>query len=764
MADMVNTEIDNDILYIVIPAYNEEENIQDVVLEWYDKLLGKNPLSKLVIADAGSTDNTHEILLSLQNDYPQLVVLEDTKKEHGPKVLSLYQYAISMHADYIFQTDSDRQTTSSDFDKFWNGRETNDFVIGNRTKRGDGIARLIVEKIVCIILFFFFGVHVPDANAPFRLMKTNILYEYLRKMPKDNKIPNIILTALFVYYKERVHFLDISFAKRKKGRNSINLWKICKIGIQAIPTFFEIKKSIMEINGVKSVVEHCLKISSFSLFILVGLYKLTNSSLWYDETIEYWYSKYMFGMLPNNIDVVSKNMYERIASTYQPPLYNILLWVWLKISSTEWWFRFSGVVISFVGLVGLWRAVKESINSYVASLVIIICSFTYRFIYYTQECAEYVLVVAMISWTLYYFVRCIMYRKTNDIVLFTVFCVLSVFSQYGAAFSVLSMCTCVFVMYIIGKEWKSLKILSISYAIAFLLSGIPLLYFFLLRQIEKQQSKIVRTSMPFKGGVFNDCYISFREVLKWNFLPDLSRIGFKIFIILLLIVIFVSCIFGKSKISKMLSVVNTITWIVYYFSVKYGFYAQTNYSGGFGCRYNIFLIPQWIIGFMLVLYDIYILLGNEENKKTRYQYTCICAMLVCVCAFCYTGWDLKLKNNWSKEDIRGAVNKWYELDGYKFETIVYQTSNAGFSYYLLQNPQCKPDIDYKVHYLSPKNKATEEIKELLVLQNSDSCRFFITSHISSDAEKEVMDLFAEQGFMVDEEYNNHNGKLYRIYR
>lgn len=53
-----------DNLYIVIPAYNEEENIEKVVEEWYqvikDYKQGQN--SRLVVIDDGSKDNTYTIL------------------------------------------------------------------------------------------------------------------------------------------------------------------------------------------------------------------------------------------------------------------------------------------------------------------------------------------------------------------------------------------------------------------------------------------------------------------------------------------------------------------------------------------------------------------------------------------------------------------------------------------------------------------------------------------------------------------------------
>lgn len=97
----------NNTLYIVMPAYNEEENIRDVVTSWYPKLELAGANSRLVVADSGSSDKTHEILVEMKNEYPQLEILEGTDRQHGPKVIALYDYAIKNGADYIFQTDSD---------------------------------------------------------------------------------------------------------------------------------------------------------------------------------------------------------------------------------------------------------------------------------------------------------------------------------------------------------------------------------------------------------------------------------------------------------------------------------------------------------------------------------------------------------------------------------------------------------------------------------------------------------------------------------
>ena len=100
---------------------------------------GKSDDSRIVIADSGSTDQTHTILENLKTSrYPKIEILSNTNQYHGPKLIALYDYAIRHGADYIFQTDSDGQTNPDESDSFWTMRTKYDGIFGNRTVRGDG--------------------------------------------------------------------------------------------------------------------------------------------------------------------------------------------------------------------------------------------------------------------------------------------------------------------------------------------------------------------------------------------------------------------------------------------------------------------------------------------------------------------------------------------------------------------------------------------------------------------------------------------------
>ena len=91
-------------------------------------------------------------------------------------------------------------------------------------------------------------------------------------------------------------------------------------------------------------IELALTVLSFAVFFIITLNNLTHASIWFDEAVEYWYSKDFYGILPWNGTVES--MYSRIITTYQPPLYNVIMHFWLLIADNEFWFRFSGVFFS----------------------------------------------------------------------------------------------------------------------------------------------------------------------------------------------------------------------------------------------------------------------------------------------------------------------------------------------------------------------------------------------------------------------------------
>ena len=233
-----------DKLYIIIPAYNEEETIESVAKEWHKITLKVGESARLVVIDDGSKDDTFQLLEELKKILPQLIILTKENGGHGATLLYGYQYAMDHNADFIFQTDSDGQTISDEFWEFWEARNEYDAQIGFRKKRQDGLGRIFVTKVLKLVIYIQFRLRIKDANTPFRLIKGSVMKEIYPLIPKDYKLSNVLLTILLTKYNYNLRFLPITFRARQGGVNSINMKRIIKIGKETWRDFGELREVV----------------------------------------------------------------------------------------------------------------------------------------------------------------------------------------------------------------------------------------------------------------------------------------------------------------------------------------------------------------------------------------------------------------------------------------------------------------------------------------------------------------------------------------
>ena len=237
-----------DKIYFVMPAYNEAENIEETVKQWYpviEKLSEEGAISaKLCVANDGSKDNTFEIMKGLQEKYPLFEPIDKPNSGHGATVLYLYRHAIASGANYVFQTDSDGQTNPDEFWQMWINRDKYDFQIGHRLGRQDGASRVFVTKTLRFVVWLMFHEWVTDANTPFRLMRTDKLQPIMDVIPQDYFLCNVAISAIAVKWNYKIGWYKITFKPRQGGVNSINMKRIFKIGWQALRDFRLINSNI----------------------------------------------------------------------------------------------------------------------------------------------------------------------------------------------------------------------------------------------------------------------------------------------------------------------------------------------------------------------------------------------------------------------------------------------------------------------------------------------------------------------------------------
>jgi len=236
-----------DKIYFVLPAYNEEANIENVIRQWHpicEKINSEGHHAELVIANDGSKDKTLSIMQALQSRYSLLKPLDKRNSGHGATLMFLYKYAINNGAAYIFQTDSDGQTTPEEFWQMWENRERYDFQIGTRDERKDGANRVMVSKILRLVVWMMFHVWVVDANTPFRLMRTIKLKPIMDIIPNDYNLTNVAVSAIAVRWNYNIGWYPITFRPRQGGVNSINMRRIFTMGVKALTDFRTINRKL----------------------------------------------------------------------------------------------------------------------------------------------------------------------------------------------------------------------------------------------------------------------------------------------------------------------------------------------------------------------------------------------------------------------------------------------------------------------------------------------------------------------------------------
>lgn len=173
-------------LSVVIPAYNEEENIENAIVDVYKAF----PLAEVIVVNDASTDNTLQILKALTLN--GLKVLTNEKNMgHGYSVVKGLKAA---KGRFILYIDADRQISLLPFLGF----ETTfyDIISGYRVNRQDKLFRKIISFCLKTTNLLRHGYYIKDANCPFKMYKRSTLRPLLKILPPSNIIPIACLEVL----------------------------------------------------------------------------------------------------------------------------------------------------------------------------------------------------------------------------------------------------------------------------------------------------------------------------------------------------------------------------------------------------------------------------------------------------------------------------------------------------------------------------------------------------------------------------------------
>ncbi|MEI3499826.1 MAG: glycosyltransferase family 2 protein [Bacilli bacterium] len=217
----------NQKILLIIPAYNEEENI----LKTYKTIVNYNKQNKtnydVIVINDGSTDKTSEICFN--NHIPTVNLIHNLGI--GGAVQTGYKYAYENAYDIAIQYDGDGQHdvryVKKIVEPILNGKA--DFVIGSRfvKKSDENFNSTFARRIGINIISFFIKLvskkKIYDTTSGFRACNKAIIHEFAFEYPLE--YPEPITTVELIKKGYRVSEVDVKMNERKGGTSSIKSWK-----------------------------------------------------------------------------------------------------------------------------------------------------------------------------------------------------------------------------------------------------------------------------------------------------------------------------------------------------------------------------------------------------------------------------------------------------------------------------------------------------------------------------------------------------------
>tara|TARA_B100001063_G_scaffold198983_1_gene191682 strand:+ start:844 stop:1536 length:693 start_codon:yes stop_codon:yes gene_type:complete len=221
---------------IVIPVYNESIVVKNVI----EELRKKRPYDNIIAVNDGSSDNSLEILLSINDIY---VLSHDINLGQGAALQTGIEMARKLDSKYVVTFDSDGQHSVDDIEKFYNEIESKnlDIVIGSRFLKGSNsnitTFKRFFLKLSTLFTLMVSQIKLTDSHNGFRIIniKNNPNFEIRHNgMSHASEIVDLIKILKMKYAEKECTILYTDYSKEKGQSlwNSINI--VLEIFIQRL--------------------------------------------------------------------------------------------------------------------------------------------------------------------------------------------------------------------------------------------------------------------------------------------------------------------------------------------------------------------------------------------------------------------------------------------------------------------------------------------------------------------------------------------------
>ncbi len=208
-------------ILIIIPTYNEKENIKPIVRQ----VLEVDSGIEVLVVDDNSPDGTGEIVDQMIESEPRIHVLHRSGKQGlGTAYVAGFKKAIEMGVDRVIQMDADFSHNPTYLADMLQASDNYDVVIGSRYMNGKisvvnwPLSRLMLSYFANIYARWVTGLPVFDVTGGYKVIRTDVLRKIdLDKISSNGYAFQIEMNYIFNKKGFSIKEIPIIFADREGG-------------------------------------------------------------------------------------------------------------------------------------------------------------------------------------------------------------------------------------------------------------------------------------------------------------------------------------------------------------------------------------------------------------------------------------------------------------------------------------------------------------------------------------------------------------------
>jgi undecaprenyl-phosphate 4-deoxy-4-formamido-L-arabinose transferase len=229
---------------VVIPVYNEEENLPALMQRLMPVMLSLGKSFEIIFIDDGSHDQSLQILKEFTKNF-QVRIVELTKN-YGQHAAIMAGFSITQ-ADIIITMDADLQNPPEEIINLVKVMEEGNYdVVGTiRKGRKDSFLRILPSKIINMVARKITGVSMRDWGCMLRCYRLPVVQRMIQCHEHATFIP-----ALATVFAKRITEIEVEHEERHGGKSNYPLRKLINLQFDLVASFSDLPMKLIMYGGI----------------------------------------------------------------------------------------------------------------------------------------------------------------------------------------------------------------------------------------------------------------------------------------------------------------------------------------------------------------------------------------------------------------------------------------------------------------------------------------------------------------------------------